>query len=96
MSEPGGTMEMILSFAPFLVVLVVMYMFLIRPQQKKEKKLREMRSAIDVGDTVITYGGIVGIIVSVKDDTVLIETGSDKVKLRLKKWAINEVEKLTD
>ncbi len=89
-----GPMEMILSFAPFVVVLVAMYFILIRPQRKKEKATQEMRKNVIVGDTVTTIGGIVGIVVSIKDDTVLVETGADKIKIRFKKWAISDVEKL--
>ncbi len=86
-------LTMILSFAPFVVVLVAMYFILIRPQRKKEKATQDMRSKLEVGDTVVTIGGIVGFVVSIKDDTVLVETGADKMKMRFKKWAINEVEK---
>ncbi len=95
-TEPAqmGVMEMIISFAPFVVVLIAMYFILIRPQRKKEKQTQEMRNNVTVGDTVTTIGGIVGIVVSIKDDTVLVETGADKIKIRFKKWAINEVEKL--
>ncbi len=84
----------ILSFAPFVVVLIAMYFILIRPQRKKEKAATEMRNSVTVGDTVTSIGGIVGVVISIKDDTVLIETGADKTKLRLKKWALSEVEKL--
>ncbi len=87
-------LSMILSFLPFVAVIGVMYFVMIRPQRKKEKETQKMRSEVQVGDTITTIGGIVGIIVSIKDDTVLIETGADKAKLRFKKWAINEVEKL--
>ncbi len=89
-----GVMEMVISFAPFVVVLVAMYFILIRPQRKKEKQTQEMRNNVTVGDTVTTIGGIVGIVVSIKDDTVLVETGADKIKIRFKKWAISDVEKL--
>ncbi len=87
-------LSMVLSFAPFVVVIAVMYFILIRPQRKKEKETQKMRSEVQVGDTITTIGGIVGIVVSIKDDTVLVETGADKAKLRFKKWAINEVQKL--
>ena len=67
---------------------------MIRPQNKKEKKAAEMRNSIEVGDTVTTIGGIVGHVQSIKEDTFVLETGSDRVKLRFKRWAIQEVEKL--
>lgn len=76
------------------VVFVLMYFISIRPQRKKEKQLQEMRNSIEVGDGVTTIGGIIGRVVQVKDDTILMETGSDRTKVRFKTWAISEVEKL--
>ncbi|MEG0750772.1 MAG: preprotein translocase subunit YajC [Oscillospiraceae bacterium] len=75
-------------------MLAGMYFILVRPQKKKEKQQRDMRSSVEVGDGITTIGGVVGRVVSVKDDTILIETGSDRTKLRFQKWAIQEVEKL--
>ena len=73
---------------------VLMYFLLIRPQRKREKAQKEMRANIEVGDGITTIGGIVGRVVSIKDDTLLIETGSDRTKMRFKNWAVQEVEKL--
>ena len=75
-------------------VLVVFYFVLIRPQNKKEKAQQKMRSEISIGDEITSIGGIVGRIISIKEDNILIESGSDRIKLRLKKWAIQEVTKL--
>ena len=55
-----------------------------------------MRDALEVGDEVVTNGGIVGIVFSIKDDTVVIETGGDRSKIRVKKWAIAKVETIHD
>lgn len=77
-----------------VLMLVVFYFLLIRPQRKKEKQAQEMRNNIEVGDGITTIGGIIGRVVSLKDDTILIETGSDRIKFRLKKWAIQDVEKI--
>ncbi len=72
-----------------LVLIVVFFYFLIiRPQKKQEKKEKAMRDALEIGDEVVTNGGIVGIVFSIKDDTVVIETGSDRSKIRIMKWAI--------
>ena len=71
-----------------LTVLIVFYFVLIRPQKKKEKQDAQMRKNLQVGDEVVTAGGIVGIVFSVKEDTVVIETGGDRSKIRVKKWAI--------
>lgn len=88
---------------PFLLLIVVMYFIIIRPQKKKEKKEAELRSSIQVGDEVVTAGGIVGIVFSIKEDpdnknnsTVVIETGGDRSKIRVKKWAIYSVETIHD
>ncbi|MEG1304631.1 MAG: preprotein translocase subunit YajC, partial [Oscillospiraceae bacterium] len=71
----------------------VMYFVLLRPQKKREKKQVEMRNSIEVGDGVTTIGGIVGIVVSTKEETVLLETGADRTRIRFKRWAVQDVEK---
>lgn len=81
----------LLMFFPIIILFVLMYFMLIRPQKKQEKKLKEMRNSMQVGDEVVTAGGIIGRIVNVKDDTIVIETGSDRSKVRIKRWAISEV-----
>lgn len=63
---------------------------LIRPQRKRDKETQRMRNSIQVGDEVLTVGGIVGLVVSIKEDTVVVETGGDRSKIRLKRWAIQE------
>lgn len=88
-SDPQATTAGLLaSFIPLILVLVVFYFVLIRPQKKKEKQDAQMRKNLQVGDEVVTAGGIVGIVFSVKEDTVVIETGGDRSKIRVKKWAI--------
>lgn len=89
----GGSNTWI-SIALLVGMFVLFYFLLIRPQRKKEKAAQEMRSSIEVGDGVTTIGGLVGRVVTIKDDTILIETGSDRTKFRIKKWAVQEVEKL--
>ncbi|MDD3429161.1 MAG: preprotein translocase subunit YajC [Oscillospiraceae bacterium] len=80
---------------PMVLVIGVMYFLMIRPQKKKDKELAQMRNSLEVGDIITTIGGIVGPVVSVKEDTVVIETGSERTKIRFKRWAIQSVEKLT-
>lgn len=87
-AESGSLMDTIISFAPILVVVVVFYFMLIRPQQKKDKADRAMRENLEIGDEIVTIGGIVGLVVSVKEDTVVIETGSDRSKIRIVKSAV--------
>ena len=84
----GGEGDMFGMMMPLILMVLVFYFLLIRPQKKREKQAREMRNAVDVGDEVLTVGGILGRVVSVKDDTLLIESGSANTKLRITKAAI--------
>ena len=72
-----------------VLLFVVFYFFLIRPENKKKKKTQEMRSNLQVGDEITTIGGIVGKIVSIKDDMITFETGEDRVRLQVMRWAIS-------
>jgi len=74
-----------------LGVFVVFYFLLIRPQQKKDKKIKEMRNNLKSGDEVITIGGIHGKVIKIKDDVITVEVGADKVKLTMAKWSIGSV-----
>ena len=77
-----------------VAMVAIMYFLLIRPENKKKKAAEEMRNSLKVGDEITTIGGICGRIVAVKDesDSVIIETGSDKSKLRVKRWSIGSVD----
>jgi preprotein translocase subunit YajC len=70
------------------LMLLVLYMVMIMPQRKQQKKDIQMRSSLDIGDEVLTQGGILGRIVSMREDTIVIETGSDRVKIRIVKNAV--------
>ena len=96
MLETATAGALVSSIVPFALVLVLMYFMIIRPQKKKDKKMEEMRSSIEIGDTVTTIGGIVGLVVAIKEDTIVLETGTDRSKIRFKRWAISEVNKLAD
>ena len=78
------------------LVIFAMWFFLFRPQSKKRKEEQKMRENVQVGDAVITIGGIMGRVVSVKDESILIETGADRVKVRVAKWAIQSNETVHD
>ena len=73
-------------------LLVVFYFFMIRPQKKQEKKDSEMRNSLQIGDEVTTIGGIIGKVVSIKDETFVLETTKDKTKIRFLKGAIRSVD----
>ncbi len=84
------TGQFISSIVVMVLVFVMMYFIMIRPQRKKEKEAKEMRDNLQIGDEVTTIGGITGIIVRKGEDTVVIETGGDRSKIRVKTWAISE------
>ena len=88
------TAEMLLSFLPMILIIVFMISLIYLPQKRQDKKDAAMRSSIEIGDKVTTIGGIVGRVVAIKDDTFVLETGSDRVKIRFTKNAISSVEKL--
>ena len=81
-------------FFTLALMLVMLYFMIYRPQKKQEKKDAAMRSSLEIGDQVTTIGGIVGRVVAIKDDTFVLETGADRVKIRFIKNAISSVEKL--
>ena len=79
-----------LSTIVMLVVMVaIFYFLLIRPENKKKKELAKMRSELTVGDEITTIGGILGTICAVKEDSIVIETGADRVRIEFAKWAIS-------
>jgi len=94
--QGGGGAFMAIQFGAIVLIFVVMYFLLIRPQKKKEKEAQEMRNSVQVGDEVITAGGIIGRVVSLREDTVVIETGNDRSKIRVKRWAIQANQTLHD
>jgi preprotein translocase subunit YajC len=71
----------------------LMYVLLVLPQNKKKKKEEKMRNSIQIGDEIVTIGGIVGKVVGIKEDNeaFIIETGTDRSKLKIKKWAVGSV-----
>ena len=75
-----------------VVMVVVMYFFVMRPQKKQEKETKNMRDSLQVGDEITTIGGIIGKIISIKDETVMIETGHDRTKIRILKSAVSRVD----
>ena len=89
-ADTSSTASLLVTFLPF------MYIILYLPQKKQDKKDAAMRASIEVGDTVITIGGVVGRVAAIndKDDTFVLETTSDRVKIRFRRSAISSVEKL--
>lgn len=89
------TTEMLGMFIPLILMFVVFYFLLIRPQRKKDKKVKDMLAALKVGDRICTIGGIYGTIVNIKDDTIELSVGKDNVKLVFARWAIRNVEEVS-
>ena len=86
-STSGGGMLIMIA-----MLLLVFWLFMIRPQKKQEQRDAEMRNALDVGDEVTTIGGIIGKVVSIKGETFVLETTRDKTKIRFLKGAIRSVD----
>ena len=78
-------LPMILIYA---VLFGALYFFMIRPQKKKQKEEQRMRENLQVGDEIVTIGGIYGRVISLKDDTIVIESQSDHSKLTIARWAL--------
>ena len=72
-----------------VLMVAVFYFLMIRPENKRKKEAEQMRSNVHTGDQVTTIGGIVGTVISVKDDKFVLETGADQVRIEFAKWAIS-------
>ncbi len=82
----GGGASMIIMV---VLLIVVFYFMLIRPENKKKKAAAKMRSELAIGDQITTIGGVVGTICAVKEDTIVIETSADRVRMEFAKWAVS-------
>ncbi|MBQ8598754.1 MAG: preprotein translocase subunit YajC [Oscillospiraceae bacterium] len=78
------------TVGPIVLMFVIFYFLLIRPQKKREQEVQKMREAIEVGDEIVTIGGIIGRVVSIKEDTLVIETSAERSKLRMARWSIQQ------
>ncbi len=81
----------LMSFLPIILIFVVFYFFLIRPEKKKNKQINDMRDNLRVGDEIVTIGGIVGKVTNIKDDQITLETGADRNKIRMLRAAVSQV-----
>ena len=82
----------IISFAMIALMFGALYFFMIRPQKKQEKETNAMRNNLQVGDEITTIGGIIGKIISIKEETCVIETGRDRTTMRILKSAVARVD----
>ena len=89
----GSAQTTLVQFLPLVILIAVMYFLMIRPQRKKDKAINEMRRSLTVGDEIVTIGGIVGKIVKTKDETIVVQVGSERIKLEMMRWAVSSVTK---
>ena len=85
-------MQGLTTIIMLVAMLAVFYFFMYRPQKKQEKETAQMRDSLAVGDEITTIGGIIGQVVSIKDETVMIETGRDGTKIRILKSAVKSID----
>ena len=83
------------QFVPLILIFVIFYFMLIRPQRKKDKEAKKMLESLKVGDRICTIGGIYGTIVRIKDDVLTIEVGEQKTQMMIARWAVRNVEQLS-
>ena len=90
-SVAAGGSSMILML---VLMFAIFYFMIIRPENKKKKKADEMRNSLSLGDEITTIGGITGKIVQITEDTLTFETGEDRVRIQVKKWAVSTTAKM--
>ncbi len=93
----GGSMvaALVTSLLPMVLIFVVFYFFLIRPQRKKDKQVKQMLDNLKKDDRICTIGGIYGTIVNIKDDTVELAVGKNNLSMVVARWAIRSVEEVS-
>ncbi len=89
--EAGQSGGLLLTVGYLVFFIAIMYLLIFLPQKRRDKKAKQMLEALQVGHSIITIGGISGKVINIKDDEITIETGVEKAKINLKKWAVKEV-----
>lgn len=74
-----------------VIICIIFYFLLIRPEKKKKKQLQDMRETLTIGNGITTIGGMVGVVVDIDDDKITFETGEDRVRIEVMRWAISAV-----
>ena len=75
---------------PLVLMFVIIYFMIIRPQKKQDQALKDMQNSLEIGDEIVTRDGIIGMVVRINSDNLVIETGGDRNKIRIKTWAVSE------
>ena len=96
LTDASGGASLLSMILPFVLLIAIFYFMLIRPENKKKKAMDKMRSELAVGDIITTIGGIVGTTCAVKEETIVIETGADRVRVEFTKWAVSSKGKQAD
>mgnify|MGYP000357401811 CR=1 FL=1 len=92
---PENVAAILVQIVPLVLIFVIFYFVLIRPQRKKDKEAKAMLDNLKVGDRICTIGGIYGTIKSIKDDTIELSVGREDTKMIVARWAIRNVEEVT-
>ena len=87
---PGGGMSLILMVLVYAVIFGAMYFIFIRPNRKKQKEEQKMRENLQIGDEIVTIGGIYGRVISLKEDSMVIESKADRSKMTIARWALQQ------
>ena len=95
LSGAAAIVSIIGSLLPMILIFVVFYFLMIRPQRKKDKQVKEMLNNLKKDDRVCTIGGIYGTIMNIKDDTITLAVGKDNLSMVVARWAIRSVEEIT-
>ncbi len=94
-AEPAGLAATLQMFLPMILIVAVFYFLMIRPQRKKDKKVKDMLANLKVGDRITTIGGIYGTIRSLREDTITLSVGKEDVEMVFARWAIRGVEEVS-
>ena len=92
--EVNPVVSLLFTFAPLVLIFVVFWFMMIRPQRKKDKQVKEMLNNLKAGDRICTIGGIYGTITGIQDDTVRLSVGRDNTQMVVARWAIRSVEEV--
>ncbi|MBQ8654992.1 MAG: preprotein translocase subunit YajC [Clostridia bacterium] len=95
MGAAATAVSLIGSLLPMVLIFVVFYFMLIRPQRKKDKQVKEMLNNLKKGDRICTIGGIYGTIMNIKDDTITLQMGKADTTIVIARWAVRSVEDIT-
>lgn len=88
----GGGVGSFVTMGLLLVVMIAMFFFTSRSNKKQEKQAQDMRDSLQVGDEITTIGGIIGKVVSIKEETLVLETSHDRTRIRILKTAVSRVD----